>query len=230
MNQVYRTNYVKIGFIIILAALLLLSGKALAQLFMPSTEPGGEVLEMAPSYISGDPTYQNITPPDDNPTTGVNSAAANFSYYQIAGATLRGRSSTAAYNYSGSGCLQTTSGNGSERILNTEAILPDNAVIKYLRVYYIDTNPGSGVEGFITRYQPGNAYKDLIYTGSTNVFSGGYGFTVSQEITETVNNADYAYTLVGWPDENNIANQICGLRVAYYAPFHGTVFIPVVSR
>ncbi len=228
MNQINRNKYWKIGIVIVMAVMLLLGGKVLAQLIVPATEPGGEIVEMSPSYISGDPAYQNISPPDENPTSGVNSPSANFTYYQVTGATLRGRSSTTQFTYDGNGCAHTTA--GSERILNTELHIPENAVIKYLRVYYKDTNPNSSVLGFITKYQPGGAFADIVYAGSTAEFSGGVGFTVSQAITETVDNSLYGYALSGLPAENNIANQICGLRVAYYAPFVGTVFMPVVRR
>jgi hypothetical protein len=230
MNKANRIRFIKIGFVVVLATLLLLGGTALAQLVVPATEPGGAVVDLAPSYISGDPAYQGITPPDENPTVGVNNPGAVFSYYQVAGATLRSRSSTTAFAYDSVGCTHTTSNSGDSNILNTELIVPDNAVIKYLRVYYDDTNAGSGVEGFITKYQPGVNTIDLVHTGSTNAFQGGFGFTVSPEITETVNNTVYAYTLIGWPDVNNVANKICGLRVAYYAPFHGAIFMPLVRR
>lgn len=230
MKKPSMTKYFKLVLVIILAFLLLLGGNALAQLIVPATEPGGEVIEITPSYVSGDPAYINTLPPDENFSTGVNNPAATFSYYQVAGATLRGRNSVTGYAYDSVGCSHVTSGVGIGRILNTELIIPDNAVIKYLRVYYNDTNISNGVEGYITRYQPGVGAVDLIHTGSLDAFSGGYGFVVSQEITETVNNTSYAYTLIGWPDENNIANQICGLRVAYYAPFHATLFLPSINR
>ncbi len=230
MNKESKRRFIKIGFVIVLATMLLLGGTALAQLVIPATEPGGAFVDLVPSYISGDPIYQNITPPDENPTMGVNNPGAVFSYYQVAGATLRSRSSTTGFAYDGVGCTHTTSNSTDGNILNTELIVPDNAVIKYLRVYYSDTNPSSGVEGFITKYQPGVSTIDLVHTGSTDPFQTGYGFTVSQEITETVNNTVYAYTLIGWPDVNNTANKICGLRVAYYAPFHGNLFMPVVNR
>ncbi len=210
---------------------LLLGGTALAQLLLPATEPGGEVVVgLPPSYISGDPAFADLQPPDENPTSGAASPAIPFSYYQVTGATLRGRNSTTEYLYDGVGCSHVTYSSDIYRILNTEASIPDNSVIKYLRVYYNDTNPASGVEGYITRYQPGVATADLIHTGSSDAFSGGYGFVVSAEITETVNNTSYAYTVIGWPDENNVANQICGLRIAYYAPFRANVFLPVIRK
>ena len=185
---------------------------------------------MAPSYISGDPAYQNISPPDENLTTGVNNPAANFTYYQVTGATLRGRSSTTQYAYDGDGCVHTTAGNVPGNIINTELHIPNYAVIKYLRVYYNDTNPASGVIGFITKYDPGVAFNDLVFVGSPNGFSGGFGFVVSQEITQTVDNNMFAYALSADTQANNLTNQICGLRVAYYAPFVGNLFMPIVRR
>jgi hypothetical protein len=230
MTPTYKNKSIKIGIVILLLIVMLFGGRALAKLSVPATEPGGIVIASAPSYISGDPAYQNITPPDENPTSGVNNPAALFSYYQVSGATLRGRSSTTEYTYDGKGCSHTVSNRSDHNLLNTELNIPDNSVIKYLRVYYNDTNPTNGVEGFITKIQLSVVVTDVVATGSTDEFAGGYGFTVSAEITETVNNTIYAYTLIGWPDENNVANQICGMRVAYYAPFRGSVYIPVVRR
>jgi hypothetical protein len=146
----------------------------------------------------------------------------HFQYYQVSGATLRGRNSDTGYLYDSSGCSHVTVDTGAGRILNTELPLPDGSIIKFLRVYYRDTNPANGVEGYITRYQPGSGAADLVHTGSSDAFAGGYGFVVSSEISEVVNNTLYAYTLIGWPDAANVANQICGLRVAYYPAAQGT--------
>ena len=93
-----------------------------------------------------------------------------------------------------------------------------------------DVNDASGVNGYITRYQPGVATLDMAQVGSTDPFAGGFGYVVSSQITETVNNTLYAYTLIGWPEAASTANQICGLRVAYYAPSSGLVFMPAVKR
>jgi hypothetical protein len=218
--------------VIILAALMIVGSRAVAQLILAGTEPGEEVAaEAIPSYVSGDPAYQGMLPPDDNPGTNRASPDASFLYFLVSGATLRGRSSVTQYIYAGGGCSYTTAGEGTQRILNTELQLPNHAVIKYLRVYYNDTDPNSGVDGFLTRYTPGqNKADDLTAASPPNSFSGNFGFTVSPEITETVNNEIYAYTLIAYPDENNIANQICGLRIAYYPPYNGIVFIPAVQR
>ncbi len=220
--------------IFVMIVLVIGAGKAVAQLFVQSTEPGDETMttSVKPSYVSGDPAYQNITPPDDNPAEGTANPGAEYAYYLVPGATLRGRSTAVEYKYGGDGCSYITLGSGFDRILNTELHLPKNAVIKFLRVYYVDTNPASGVDGFLTRYTPGQGFIDLAKAPAPDNFSSGFGFTVSEEITETVNNDLYAYTLIGLPDENNIANQICGLRIAYYTPIItvNNIYLPRVNR
>lgn len=233
MKKKYLSKHFWLLAVFALAVLLLAGSAVLAVGSVPATEPGGEPAEfIPPSFDSSDPSFENpgMLPPDDNPPVGAEGASATFSYYQVSGATLRGRNSSTEYQYDSVGCSHVTVGSGTGRILNTEMPLPDGSVIKYLRVYYRDTNAASGVEGYITRYQPGTATVDLIHTGSSDAFSGGYGFVVSAEITETVNNVSYAYTLIGWPDEANSNNQICGLRVAYYAPSFSAVALPSIFK
>jgi hypothetical protein len=226
-----KNFYLFLG-VLVLVVVAVVAGRAVAQLVVPATEPGGQVTTgvVEPSYVSSDPAYQDVRPPDDNPTDGSGYAAAKYSYYLVSGATLRGRSSATQFTYSGLGCAYTTAGTGSERILNTELHLPNGALIKYLRVYYIDTNPVNSVDGFLTSYDPGKSAVDLTFATGPDAFNGGYGFTVSPEITVTVDNELYAYTLIGFPDENNIANQVCGLRIAYYPPYNGIVFLPAVRH
>jgi hypothetical protein len=194
---------------------------AMAQAPPSPTEPGAATA-ISDRTASYDSTTSSGVPPDENPPAGGDQLSApsalTFSYYQVSGTTLRPRTSSTEYAYDGVGCTHVSAGTGTGRILNTELPLPDGAVIKYLRVYYRDTSVTNGVEGYITRYQAGTGAADLVHTGSSDAFAGGYGFTVSAELSEIVNNTSYAYTLIGWPDDANVANQICGLRVAYYAP------------
>lgn len=241
----------RLGLVFLAVAALVSAGVVVAQMSIPATEPGGEVTEVENSFdsyldagivvpenglaASGEPfAWPEGIAPDDNPpeggarTQGTNASTQTFNYYQVAGATLRGRNSTTGYAYDGVGCSHVTAGTSINSILNTELILPDGATIKYLRLYYRDTNATKGVRGFITRYTPGTATNDLVSAASTTAFAGGYGFVVSSEITETVNNTSYAYTLIGWPDDLGSTLQICGLRVAYYLPQNHIVSLPVV--
>lgn len=211
-----------------------------AQQSESSTEPEdmqtADSQPASPSSTAYDSATSTGFAPDDNVQAGAEHAAnapqspqQTFSYYQVSGTTLRGRNSSTTYAYDGVGCTHVTAGTGTGRILNTELILPDGAVIKYLRVYYSDASAVNGVEGYLTRYQPGVATTDLVHTGSTDAFAGGYGFVVSSEITETVNNTSYAYTLIGWPDDASANNQICGLRIAYYSP-NSSTFLPTIIK
>jgi hypothetical protein len=237
MNKIFIRKAIWLGLVVLIAGLLvtavLAGGVAQADGSAPVTEPGAvPAPDLPPSYDSGSPLKNsNALPPDENVPLSSQSPALVFSYYQVAGATLRGRNSSTQYLYDGNGCSHVTAGTGTGRILNTELPLPDGSVIKYLRVYYRDANAANGVEGYITRYQPTIGTVDLVHAGSTDAFAGGYGFVVSAEITETVSNNTYAYTLIGWPDDVNVNNQICGLRVAYYAPPAASrLYLPSVLR
>jgi hypothetical protein len=231
-----KTRYIRLFglfFAIALAISLLVGANSLAQQGIPATEPGGEpAKDMPPSYDSSDPAFEAVgkQPPDENAPAEAKAPSVTFSYYQVTGATLRGRNSTTGYAYDNQGCSHVTAGVLNGMILNTELPLPDGSIIKYLRVYYFDQNAANGVEGYITRYTPGSATTDLVHAGSSDAFVGGDGFVVSAEITETVNNTPYAYTVIGWPDALGAANQICGLRVAYYAPFSAQLYLPVVRH
>ncbi|HZY41938.1 MAG TPA: hypothetical protein VFF59_08050 [Anaerolineae bacterium] len=234
MNHLSFRPSIRYSLISLIGVSLFAAGVVFAAQGAVPTEPGAI---QAPDNANGVPNYDSATskglPPDDNRPVG-NTRAPNavmqaFHYYQVSGTTLRGRNSDTGYAYDGVGCSHVTVGTGTGRILNTELILPDDAVIKFLRVYYRDTNAANGVEGYITRYQPGVGTADLVHAGSSDAFVGGYGFVVSAEITEVVNNTVYAYTLIGWPDDANVNNQICGLRVAYYSPTTFT-YLPTLVK
>ncbi len=184
---------------------------------------------MPAAYISG---VTAGLPPDENPL--VEGAAspegvdATFKYYTVSGATLRGRSSTATYTYASLGCIYSP----DYSVLNTELHIPDNATIKYLRMYYYDASTTARPRGYITYYYPGSTATDLVTISDTAMdpLTPGYGFVVSSEVTHTVNNVTNAYTLIGWPSAavNNI--MICGLRVAYYDPVVYGVALPLIRK
>ena len=230
--EFFTTRKIVIGWLIVIVAGL--AGAVAAQSLSQSTEPAKSPVALTVERtVAYDSTTSKGLPPDENPLAGKtrapNAPALTFHYYQVSGATLRGRNGDTGYAYDGVGCSHVTVGTGTGRILNTELVLPDDAVIKYLRVYYRDTNAVNGVEGYVTRYQPGVGTADLIHTGSSDAFVGGYGFVVSAEITEVVNNTVHAYTLIGWPDDASVNNQICGLRVAYYSPTTLT-YLPTLTK
>jgi hypothetical protein len=251
--KIHRKNISR-GFLIALFVLVLAAGAVIAQQQLAVTDTGifedqpsnGINGEQVPagagvgSYDTGRGDPMDGPAPDDNPAPGSptssrqgispSAVSSTFWYYQVSGATLRGRSSTTAYLYDGVGCVHLTAGSSTTLILNTEAHIPDNSVIKYIRLYYRDTSGTQNVRAYLTRYSPGVASVDLISTSSTAAFSSGYGFVVSEELTETVNNNTYAYTLIGWPSAADVNLQICGIRVAYYAPLATVAFLPTISK
>jgi len=233
MNTLRSNRHITIIAVLMLFIALTIVGVTLAQQAAPPTEPDAI---RAPALNNIAPTYDSATStglaPDENPPDGVrapNAPSQTFHYYTVSGATMRGRSSNINYTYDSSGCIHLTSGSGLNLIVNTELQLPDNAEIKYLRVIYQDTSGSGSVAGYITRYGPGLDANDLVTAASTSGFAGGYGFVVSQEITETVNNASYAYTLIGFPSSASGNLRICGLRVAYYLSTSST-FVPTVLK
>jgi hypothetical protein len=169
--------------------------------------------------------------PDDNPPLSAalspNAPTASFSYYFVSGAALVPRDSSTIYVYDGQGCVH--SGSGSI-VLNTDMQLPVGSEIKYLRLYFYDTNNPGYVTGYISRYPPSQNSVDLVAVSSPTTGQPGAGFVVSQRITETVNYEVYPYLVIGRPSVANANLRICGLRVAYYAPEIGITFMPLVKK
>jgi hypothetical protein len=151
---------------------------------------------------------------------------AAFSYYCLLGTAFNERTTTTTYAYGGNGCVYETG--GTDNRFMAPLLIPDASVIKYLRLYYNDTNAGTDLTAWLTRYQPGITSEDLVSVTSTG--SSGYGTSLSVEITNTVDVTNWAYTVIIAPNANANTNQFCGIRVAYYAPTIFAVALPVVQR
>jgi hypothetical protein len=151
---------------------------------------------------------------------------ATFSYYRLLGFSFNTRTSTTTFGYSFNGCVFETG--GSDVRFTAPLLIPSGSVIKYLRLYYNDTNASADITSWITRYQPGVTSEDL--TSVTSSGSSGYGTSLSAEITQTVDLTNWAYTVIIWPGVNDSTNAFCGVRVAYYAPRLVTIALPVVKK
>jgi hypothetical protein len=189
--------------------------------------------------INSPPSNKSSTNPvaDENrPATGAPAlsqsglVSSNFSYYFVSGATLRARSSVTTFAYDSMGCIHVTAGSANTLILNTELHIPDGSLVKYVRLYYSDTSTTGYVRALLTSYTPGSLTEDLVGVSSDVAFSGGNGTALSAELNVTVDNANYAYTLIGWPSSADAGLQICGIRVAYFAPISSMVYIPSITR
>jgi hypothetical protein len=153
-------------------------------------------------------------------------SAATYSYYYILGAQLIPRDSDISYAYDSNGCFHVTGGSSARMTFPVN--LPSNSVIKYVRLYYVDTSASHDMTVWLTAYSPGQTSIDL--TDVSSVGSAGWGSTLSSEITETVSGGSYQYTLnYGWGTADD-TNQVCGVRVAYYAPSMAAIFLPLVAR
>lgn len=152
--------------------------------------------------------------------------AASLSYYKIIGTAFDPRTSATTYAYNFNGCVYETGGTDNRFI--APLLLPDGATIKFLRLYYNDTNAAGDITAWITKYAPGQSSVDV--TSVTSTGSAGYGETLSPEITEEVDLVNWAYTIVIAPNANAVSNSFCGVRVAYYAPPLFAMALPAVFK
>lgn len=145
-------------------------------------------------------------------TSAAEAPTATFSYFHVLGATLKPRDSANTYSYVANGCIYVNA--GALGRLQFPVTIPDGSTIKYLRIYYNDTS-AEDITVWLTQYTPGQSSTDITNTLSTG--TTGYGTALSAEVTHVVDN-QLNYTInVGWT-MNNSTQQICGVRVAYYAP------------
>jgi hypothetical protein len=145
--------------------------------------------------------------PDNVVTTGV-----PFSYLNIVGAVFQGRNDGVGFNTGKPGCVYTTAGNAR---LTFKAVLPDGALVKYVRIFYYDTS-GSDMTVWLTDYDGAGNNNDLAMVSSSG--NGGFGTALSAELNYTVNHAANALALVATPSVLDSTQQLCGVRIAYYDP------------
>lgn len=151
--------------------------------------------------------------------------ALSFSYYKVIGSAFQPRNSTSTYAYTSNGCIYQNG--GTDFRFQHSLVIPEDSEIKYVRIYYIDT-AATDMTVWLTRYEPGQANLDLTSVSSSG--SGGYGTVLSPLITQTVDMATYAYVLTWGTSVATSANQICGVRVAYYKPLLGALLLPFIQK
>lgn len=243
---VFKSSIIAIVFVII-AAVLFSAQRVLAQNPAPDGPLTAPSTTSNPSVDSGDGLIEVDVPVTmmgeggDGLPAGVSPAAPNvapsgilaadeilasFSYYRLVGTAFNPRTSSTTFAYNFEGCIYETG--GADNRFMAPLLIPENSIIKYLRLYYNDTNAGSSITAYLTRYQPGVTNEDLTFVNSAG--SSGYGTTLSEEITHTVNIHDWAYTIIIAPNGNSSANSFCGVRVAYFAPNSYAVAVPVILK
>ena len=209
---------------------------------LSSVQPsGGTSASSGDGVVGGDaPLLPASLGGDGRPTGSLSAQAAQlesgpdvpeepnltFSYYRLIGTAFNPRTTATTYDYNFNGCVYETG--GTDNRFMAPLLVPDGAVLKYLRFYYDDTSAATNLTAYLTRYQPGVTSEDL--TSVSSAGSSGYGTTLSAEITQTVDLANWAYTIIIAPNANASTNSFCGVRVAYYAPFFGAVGLPVIMK
>lgn len=148
-------------------------------------------------------------------------AGTVFNYLFIAGATFHPLESATAFAYSGAGCIHKTGGSGN--LFAHKVVLPEGAVVHYLRLYFFDTSTEK-VTAFFTTYDAAGGFNELTSVSSTND-AGGFASTLSPEISYTVDNFSAPINLVAnLGAQNNNTLRFCGMRIAYVPPVLDTIF------
>jgi hypothetical protein len=151
--------------------------------------------------------------------------AATASFYHIPGSVLIPVDSATTLTYDLMGCVHATA--GASYLLNAPLEIPDGSHIVLMRLYYNDTS-ASDLNGWITRYDElGTTFEDLV--GVTSTGTGGHGSNYG-DLDHIVDTYGWSYVLNVRLNVASSTLQICGIRVMYYAPYHGVVFLPEALR
>ena len=159
--------------------------------------------------------------------TACGSSPLNCLYYHISSSIFQGRTSTYSYIYTGSGCFYHT--NASTDGFMAPVLISPGSVIKYIRIYYKDTN-ASDMPLSLRYFDDGISNSDLVSV-STSGNAAGVRTALSAEITHTIDYANYSYGIIAFEGSSftDSSIQICGVRLAYVQGTFGLAF-PYIAR
>jgi hypothetical protein len=168
----------------------------------------------------GRPTQLSNPQPDEdryyNPDEAPDQVKgwSDYYYLNVAGATLRPRSSTTGWSYASGGCEFVPVGSD---VSNIHLDLPDKSLIEYLRIYYYDVVTPTNTTILLSRYNGAGEGSDIASLSSTG--NSGYGMQESSLISVTVSTKDYSYVLNWLPNSDHSDGlRLCGARIAYRLP------------
>lgn len=145
----------------------------------------------------------------------------NFKYLWIAGSTFHPVKTTTTYDYSGSGCVSVTGAAGIPQLAH-KVVLPQGAIIRFMRLYTYDDSPTT-LRAFLTTYDAQGNAGDLTNVGSET--TGGYNTTLSPEFSYEIDNFNSAINVfVNLGAETTDALRFCAVRIAYDAPITDRIF------
>jgi hypothetical protein len=140
-------------------------------------------------------------------------------YLQLAGSTFHPFGSGTQFAYPGVGCISATG--GTEKRFVHKLVLPQDATVKYLRLYAYDES-ASRVDAFFTTYDAAGAFDQLVSVSSSN---GGYVSDLSAEINHVVDHFTQPINIVvNLGTQNDDTLQFCGVRIAYEMPASDVIF------
>jgi hypothetical protein len=158
-----------------------------------------------------------------SPSQEVDELDPALSYFFVLGWQLIPRDSDLVYTHTRGGCLMVTA--GGRPYLTFPVTIPDGSTIKYVRMWYRDSDVDHYLRVNLNRYEVGQTFYEVTSLESTDADNTA----VSAELTEVVDGTSYQYSIdAEWLDPGE-SLRICGVRVAYYDPFHAN-FLPSVQR
>ncbi|MBN2257887.1 MAG: hypothetical protein JW704_08685 [Anaerolineaceae bacterium] len=213
------TSYLTPGLISILlfAALFIGVGTTLAENSSQETGPTEAELDSGEIFLGSSSlnSPEVIEGPDEPLATG---------YWHKTGLVFYPWSSSTTYSWSSIGCKYIT---GGSLYLFAELDLPHNAVVTYMRMYYID-NDGSN-DSYLTLWQFNDGASNTSLGSVNSTGAQTYARSVSKTMNVTIDNLNYSYGFE-W-DSHSSANtmRICGVRVNYTIPLFGSA-LPIIKR
>ena len=180
--------------------------------------------EVAAAAAVKDATWSAVRRMEDTVSSSqeVDEEDPALSYFFVLGWQLIPRDSDLEYTHTRGGCVQVTS--GARPYLTFPVTIPEGSIIKYLRIYYRDTNVVRSMRVSLNRYEVGYTFVEVTSLDSTDAENT----LVSTELNEVVDGTNHQYSIdAEWLDPGETL-RICGVRVAYYDPFHAS-FVPIVQ-
>jgi hypothetical protein len=148
-------------------------------------------------------------------------------WYTVVGSAFTPSNSTIAYTYGSNGCIKPSTAGQWRASVN----LPDGSVIKYIYINYYNGDAASTATStaWLTRYIFTGVTSDLVnVTSHAGTTTGtGYYFDLSPELTSIVDNLSSGYMFV-W--SGSTGQNLCSIKVGYYAPTFGAIALPFIQK
>ncbi len=173
-------------------ALLLAVSGAMAQSSSIASRPAADAPDES-QHVTGSPT---------------------FSHLRLAGSTFHPVSTPGNFVYTSAGCIRPTV---ASRIVHHKLLLPDGAVVKYVRLYFRNTSTPDAPTAFFATYDMLGGYSQVPWVSGSN--TGGYSSVVSDEMNHLVDAFAEPINIsvnLGLATDGSV--EFCGVRVAYFAP------------